>query len=192
MWDLGPCLTTAIWRCRKNSSQWQLSFQWKLDSHWLKFLRQRHVTIVRQGPGPAIKLGRFLHIHFTCWLCEIHDWLGSQIRFYINISIWGSQFFFLLTFTFYFSLFLFFSGGAYFIIIIFLVQSKPRAYTFKLSFWFYYPFYFVYFIFGFLYFVIWPSNLSTKWANGDHKSFTHDHFAAERVASSLWPAELNG
>ena len=24
-----PCLTTAIWRCRKNSSQWQRSFQWR-------------------------------------------------------------------------------------------------------------------------------------------------------------------
>ena len=47
----GPCLTTAIWRCHKNASQWQHSFQWKLCSHWLKFLRQRHVAVVRQGPG---------------------------------------------------------------------------------------------------------------------------------------------
>ena len=47
----GPCLTKAIWRCRKNSSQWQRSFQWKQHSHWLKFLRQRHVAVVRQGPG---------------------------------------------------------------------------------------------------------------------------------------------
>ena len=46
----GPCLTTAIWRCRKNSSQWQRRFQWKLHFHWLKFLRQRHVAVVRQGP----------------------------------------------------------------------------------------------------------------------------------------------
>ena len=49
-WDPGPCLTTAIWRCRKNSSQWQRSFQWKLHSHWLEFLLQRHVAVVRQGP----------------------------------------------------------------------------------------------------------------------------------------------
>ena len=46
----GPCLTTAIWRCHKNSSQWQRSFQWKLHSHWLKFLWQHHVAVVRQGP----------------------------------------------------------------------------------------------------------------------------------------------
>ena len=42
----------AIWRCRKNFSQWQRSFLWKLRSHWLIFLRQRHVAVVRQGPGP--------------------------------------------------------------------------------------------------------------------------------------------
>ena len=44
----------------QNSSQWQHSFQlkrrcfqWKLRSHWLKFLQQRHVALVhvRQGPG---------------------------------------------------------------------------------------------------------------------------------------------
>ena len=38
--------------CRKNSSQWQHSFQWKLHSHWLQFLRQCHVAVVRQGPVP--------------------------------------------------------------------------------------------------------------------------------------------
>ena len=50
----GPCLTRAIWRCRKNSSQLQRSFQWKLRSHWLKFLRQRHVAVVRQDPRLAM------------------------------------------------------------------------------------------------------------------------------------------
>ena len=45
------CLKTAIWRCRKPFSQWQHSFHRKLPSHWLKFLRQRHVAVVRQGPG---------------------------------------------------------------------------------------------------------------------------------------------
>ena len=61
-----PCLTTAIWRCRKPFTQWQRSFQRKLCTHWLKFLRQRHVAVVRQGPGwaevqapdkPALALG---------------------------------------------------------------------------------------------------------------------------------------
>ena len=47
----GPCLTTAIRCCRKPLSQWQRSFQRKLRSHWLKFLQQRHVEVVRQGPA---------------------------------------------------------------------------------------------------------------------------------------------
>ena len=49
----GPCFTTAICHCRKNFSQWQRSFQWKLHYHWLKFLWQHHVTVVIQGPGYA-------------------------------------------------------------------------------------------------------------------------------------------
>ena len=48
--NTGPCVTTAIWRCRNPFSQWQRSFQRKLRSHWLKLLRQRHVAVVRQGP----------------------------------------------------------------------------------------------------------------------------------------------
>ena len=47
----GPCFTTATWRCRKNFSQWERSFHWKLRRHWLKFLRQRQIAVVRQGPG---------------------------------------------------------------------------------------------------------------------------------------------
>ena len=47
----GPCLTTAIWRCRNPFSKWERNFQRKLCSHWLKCLRQRHVAVVRQGPG---------------------------------------------------------------------------------------------------------------------------------------------
>ena len=48
----GPCLTTATWRCRKNFSQWERSFHWKLHCHWLEFLRQRQIALVRQDPGP--------------------------------------------------------------------------------------------------------------------------------------------
>ena len=53
MWP-GPSLTTAIWHCHNPFSQWQCSFQRKLRCHWLKFLRQHHVTVIRQGPGPVI------------------------------------------------------------------------------------------------------------------------------------------
>ena len=31
-----PCITTAIWHCRKTFSQWEHSFHWKLCCHWLK------------------------------------------------------------------------------------------------------------------------------------------------------------
>ena len=48
---VGPCLTTAIWCCCKPFSQWHRSFHRKLGSHWLKFLRQCHVAVVRQGPA---------------------------------------------------------------------------------------------------------------------------------------------
>ena len=49
--EAGPCLTTATWRCRKNFSQWERSFLWKLRFHWLKGLRQRQIAVVRQGSG---------------------------------------------------------------------------------------------------------------------------------------------
>ena len=48
----GLCLATATWRCRKNFSQWKRSFLWKLCCHWLKGMRQRQITVVRQSPGP--------------------------------------------------------------------------------------------------------------------------------------------
>ena len=50
----GRCLTTATWRWRKNFSQWECSFHWKLRSHRLEFLRQRQIAVVRQGPGHYI------------------------------------------------------------------------------------------------------------------------------------------
>ena len=46
----GPCLTTATWCCRKNFSQYECSFHWKLCCHWLEFLRQRQIAVVSQGP----------------------------------------------------------------------------------------------------------------------------------------------
>ena len=79
----GPCLTTAIWRCRKNSSQWQRSFQWKLHSHWLKFLWQRHVAVVRQGPGlRLLYLGADLRVtsHY------LNKWWLVYWRIYVSLG----------------------------------------------------------------------------------------------------------
>ena len=36
--DLGSCVTTAAWRCRKNLSQWERSFVWKLRCVWVKWI----------------------------------------------------------------------------------------------------------------------------------------------------------
>ena len=46
----GPCITNVIATCRKNFSQWESSFLWKLRYHWLKFLRRVAKTLVIQGP----------------------------------------------------------------------------------------------------------------------------------------------
>ena len=47
----GPCITNVIATRRKNFSQWESSFLWKLRYHWLKFLRRVAKTLVIQGPG---------------------------------------------------------------------------------------------------------------------------------------------
>ena len=49
--NAGPCITNVFATRRKNFSQWYRSFQRKLLSHWLKFLRHVAITLVIQGPG---------------------------------------------------------------------------------------------------------------------------------------------
>ena len=76
----GSCLTTAIWRCRKPFSQWQCSFQRKLRSHWVKFLRQRRVAIVKQRPDPQ----RISEKKCTVWMSftSPRDIIQSMSPFY--------------------------------------------------------------------------------------------------------------
>ena len=87
----GPCLITAIWRCRKPFSRWQHSFQRKLRSHWLKFLWQHHVTIVRQGPGegwldssPKYHQAPVIYITNCVWA---HDLSLVKIIFVVNLIL---------------------------------------------------------------------------------------------------------
>ena len=47
---LGHVHFLDIATCRKNFSQWESSFLWKLQCHWLKFLRRVAKTLVIQGP----------------------------------------------------------------------------------------------------------------------------------------------
>ena len=50
----GPCITNVFATRRKNFSQWHRSFQRKLRSHCLKFLRHVAITLVIQGPGVCL------------------------------------------------------------------------------------------------------------------------------------------
>ena len=68
--DPGPCITNVIATCRKNFSQWESSFLWKLRYHWLKFLRRIAKTLVIQGPGQqTLELNRILMEPTTCFFC---------------------------------------------------------------------------------------------------------------------------
>ena len=58
----GPCITNVFATRRKNFSQWHRSFQRKLLSHWLKFLRLVAITLVIQGPGVYVCVSRLLLI----------------------------------------------------------------------------------------------------------------------------------
>ena len=52
----GPCITNVFATRSKNFSQWHRSFQRKLRSHWLKFLRHVATTLVLQGPGSCFNI----------------------------------------------------------------------------------------------------------------------------------------
>ena len=74
----GPRLTTATWRCRRNFSQWECSFRWKLRCHWLEFLRQRQVDSVVVGcrliSTTACDQDAF------CSSCAYHVWIKNVIH----------------------------------------------------------------------------------------------------------------
>ena len=62
----GPCINTATWRCRKNFSQWECSFHWKLRCHWLEFLRQLQIA--------AVVFAQFIE---AIWWVENEDVVGA-------------------------------------------------------------------------------------------------------------------
>ena len=98
----GPCITNVIATCRKNFSQWESSFLWKLRYHWLKFLRRVAKTLVIQGPVTR-KMFPFDNVimHFWCLttkcskpcflieplqqegICE-HGWMWIETAVVIN------------------------------------------------------------------------------------------------------------
>ena len=72
----GPCITNVFATRRKNSSQWYRSFQRKLRSHWLKFLRHVAITLVIQGPV----MQKAFPCHDVMLNCDILDlcWNSSH------------------------------------------------------------------------------------------------------------------
>ena len=50
VYNPGPCITNVIATCRKNFSQWERSFLWKLRCHWLKFLPRVAKNVSNTGP----------------------------------------------------------------------------------------------------------------------------------------------
>ena len=66
----GPCITNVIATCRKNFSQWESSFLWKLRCHWLKFLRRVAKTLVIQGPALLNIYSKKLH---NRWIARTKD-----------------------------------------------------------------------------------------------------------------------
>ena len=74
----GPCITNVFATRRKNFSQWHRSFQRKLLSHWLKFLRHVAITLVIQGPAQA-SVNRY---HQTC--CAFFTGVAT----FLSINLW--------------------------------------------------------------------------------------------------------
>ena len=89
-----PCITNVIATCRKNFSQWESSFLWKLRCHWLKFLRRVAKPLVIQGPGLELIWRQLLIVwHLICY-CHCYCLLTSTATFarpitiIISLSIW--------------------------------------------------------------------------------------------------------
>ena len=72
-----PCITNVIATCRKNFSQWERSFLWKLRYHWLEFLRRVAKTLVIQGPV-ELRLGR--NIDYQQWGVLANNWTIDILR----------------------------------------------------------------------------------------------------------------
>ena len=81
----GPCHTTVPWRCRKNFSQWECSFHWKLRCHWLEFLWQRQISVVRQGPVTLEGTG-------SLWQQQSIRLSTQTMLMIIHHIQWGSQY----------------------------------------------------------------------------------------------------
>ena len=81
----GPCITNVIATCRKNFSQWERSFLWKLRCHLLKFLRHVAKTLVIQGPGPLEVESSPSNVAY------MHRWTGSALVQIMACHLFGPK-----------------------------------------------------------------------------------------------------
>ena len=90
----GPCITNVIATCRKNFSQWESSFLWKLRCHWLKFLRRVAKTLVIQGPDVEAKVG-FLSWPRRCYVSatseSVHATNPNPLKLSFSIEMWDNS-----------------------------------------------------------------------------------------------------
>ena len=85
----GPCLTIATWRRRKNFSQWERSFLWKLRCHWLRGLRQRQIAVVRQCPVSSTFV-KYIHSKFVSRIYVIKCFAASYAQIHeVHVAFWG-------------------------------------------------------------------------------------------------------
>ena len=83
----GPCITNVFATRRKNISQWHRSFQRKLRSHWLKFLRHVVITLVIQGP---VTRKMFPFPDFTMLSCR-HCISNDNHNIVICFKFWSNE-----------------------------------------------------------------------------------------------------
>ena len=105
-WGPGPCITNVIATCRKNFSQWESSFLWKLRCHWLKFLRRVAKTLVIQGPASTCKRPNTVPCRYLMVMQKYGknlfkavgtvDWTWQDVPYFISfiesLSRWSSQY----------------------------------------------------------------------------------------------------
>ena len=89
----GPCITNVIATCRKNFSQWESSFLWKLRCHWLKLLRRVAKTLVIQGPATILSRTQLTEEipMFSLYLnmySIIHCWPQVKARCFNHNKCW--------------------------------------------------------------------------------------------------------
>ena len=95
------CYLGPVWLLRHDAlarilANGSTTFHWKLRCHWLKFLRQLQIAVVRQGPRPIllirIDFNSCTNIHSKLWADIPYlsfEWISTFIpKFSLDITIY--------------------------------------------------------------------------------------------------------